>query len=124
MPPTQNHPLTPVDYLLFNEMVTQIRTLEYIATQHFFAGDSVHRADIVRRVKQRVGIAHRTLFPVPPSVNPAGAPAPATSTAGTPAAVALAGRCNFPMCASSSGTCELCGLGEIQQQLLTALARL
>jgi hypothetical protein len=111
MPPTQN-PLTPADYLLFNEMVTQIRTLEYIATQHFFNGDSDRRADIVRRVKQRVYNAHRMLFPVPPDVTPGGV---------APIGITSAARCNFPYCASSSGICELCGLAEIQQQLLAAL---
>lgn len=122
MPPTQTNPLTPAEYLLFTDMVTRIRTLEHIATQHFFKGDAARRADIVRRVKLRVATAHRLLFPVPVPVGPdlnlgdigpdVGSGAVASDD------VAVAGRCNFPYCPSSNGTCELCGLDGLLQQLL------
>ena len=131
MPPTQNDRLTPTEYLLFNDMVTRIRTLEYIATQHFFNADSARRADLVRKVKQRVMTAHRLLFPVPAAgnsgdANPAGvgpgiAPAGIAPAGIAPTVFVPASRCYAPYCPSSNGTCEFCGFDEILEHILAQL---
>jgi hypothetical protein len=116
-------PLTPVDYLKFNEMITRIRTLEHIATQRFFRGNSLYRATITEDIKVKVTEVQKDL-PKP------GSPGftddhlrslihPGIAVDASDAA-SLGHGCSFPYC-PSNGICELCGLEEIQQQLLAAL---
>jgi hypothetical protein len=109
-------PLTPRDYLLYNQMITRIRTLEHIATQHFFGGNSETRGKLVKKINKKVRKAHEKLFPV---VDPSPA-SPSPASFGTAGGGTVIGHgCTFPYC-PSGGICELCGFEEIQDQLLAA----
>jgi hypothetical protein len=99
MPPIKKHSPTPAEYLLFNEMVTRIRAMEYVATQQFFNGDSKRRADIVKSVNRRVDAVQKSILgPVP-------------TTART-----LRARCPDGFC-NHDGTCQWCGIVEFYQKL-------
>ena len=115
MPPTQINPLTPTDYLLYNDMITRIRTLEHIAIARFFESVS-DRSNQVRLVKQRVAAIQRRLHHPAPIGNSDLLGAAVTVTTSADAL-----RCNFPLC-PSGGTCQVCGLDQAHQQLIADLA--
>lgn len=105
--PVLNNPLTRADYVRFNDMSMRIRALEYFATTRFLRGNSAQRADIAGTIKDGVATLQSSLR----AINVA-------QVALAAASGLVAGRCDFPYCASPGGTCELCGFAEIQQQLL------
>ena len=112
-------PLTPAEYLQFIGMITRIRTLEHVVTEHYFDGDPTRRTRIATKVTDKIESIQRRLFPVP---NTGGAAAIAPTTQG-PDFISQ-GRCTPPYCNQGNGTCELCDFDAIQQQLIAALARI
>ena len=113
-------PLTKRDYLLYNQMVTRIRTLEAIAIRHFFGGNSDSRASLVKRVNKKILYAHSDLFPVIDPGNTSGGTASvSTIGVGTVGSDPVVGHgCAFPYC-PSGGVCVMCGgYEDIQNELL------
>lgn len=116
MPPTQVTPLNPTEYLMYNDMITRIRTLEHIAIARFLESAS-DRSNQVRLVKQKVAAIQRRLHTSAPISNSEVSGAAAvTATTSTNAL-----RCNFPLC-PSDGTCQICATELAHQQLIADLA--
>jgi len=88
-------PLTASDYLLFNEMISRIRTLETMATEHFMRGN-VDRSKLAKSLGTQVDRIQAKLR--------------------------LAwGKCRFPHCDSGNGVCEVCFMSVFRKQLEQAL---
>lgn len=61
MPKTPDR-LTAVQYLRFIDMLSRIRTLEHVATQHFLRGNSARRVEIVEAVRREVATTPNSLL--------------------------------------------------------------
>jgi len=88
--------LTASDYVLFNEMISRIRALERVATEHFLMGN-VDRSKLAKALGKEVYRIHTRILPV-------------------------FGRCRYPYC-NSGGVCDLCLVQAAHQQMAQAVAQ-
>lgn len=125
--------LTPVDFLKFNQMITRIRTLEHVATEHFFRGNSDYRQTIAEVIKLITTDGQKGLpnpdhhfFTSPDPDKRAARLAAAEDPTLIPADALDNGRvghgCSLPYC-PSGGICELCDYEETQELLLKAVKK-
>jgi hypothetical protein len=124
MPPTLTHPLTKEEYVLYNDMITRIRAVEHMATVHFLRGDSRRRQNTARAIEDAVGTFKSSLSSTDRANDGRGRGRGRSRAGVAPASVdAVVGHgCTFPYC-PSGGTCEMCGLAEVRQQVLDAFTR-
>lgn len=94
---TKPKPLTVSDYLLFNEMISRIRTLEHVATERFMEG-KVDRPKFAITLGKQVDRLQTKILPA-------------------------YGKCRYPYC-SSGGVCDLCSAQAAREQLAQILAGL